>query len=158
MEITGNVIAIGQIKSGTSQRTGNQWSSQEFTLQTQEQYPKKCCLEIFGVDKINTFKIQMGEVITACFDIDASEYNGRWFNKLQCFAIKRNGQMVQVQRQQPALAQGYAQNGYQQGHVQQPQGAGQQGNLFPPAVGPNGMPIANNQPYTPQTQGEPLPF
>jgi len=151
MEITGAIKAIMPVQTGVSQRTGNSWASMEFVIETQEQYPKHCVLKLFGQDKINSFRLQMGEVITACFDINAREYNGRWFNDISCFSIKRNGVVVPVVQQQQA-PQGY----------QQPQN----GNLFPPTVNQQGQPVNNGQQipqgyqqqYVPPTQGQEPPF
>lgn len=96
MEIKGKVIAILPKKSGVSARTGNSWATQEFVIETPGQYPKKVCLQVYGEDRINQFNIQGGEDLTVKFDIDAHEYNGKWFNSLNAYDIARGGQ------QQPA--------------------------------------------------------
>ena len=44
---------------------------------------------IFGEDRIKQFNIQMGEDITVSFDIDAKEFNGRWFNDIRAFNVQR---------------------------------------------------------------------
>lgn len=95
MEIKGKVIAILPKRSGTSAR-GNAWASQEFVIETPGQYSKKVCLQVYGEDRINQFNIQGGEDLTVMFDIDAHEYNGKWFNTLNAYNIVREGQ------QQPA--------------------------------------------------------
>ena len=89
MDLTGKVIAILPANSGVSQRTGNPWMSQEYVIEVPGQYPKKCMFRIFGEDRIKQFNIQMGEDITVSFDIDAHEYNGRWFNEIRAFNIQR---------------------------------------------------------------------
>ena len=89
MDLTGKVIAILPANSGVSQRTGNPWMSQEYVIEVPGQYPKKCMFRIFGEDRIKQFNIQMGEDITVSFDIDAHEYNGRWFNEIRAFNVQR---------------------------------------------------------------------
>ena len=89
MDLTGKVIAILQPRSGVSQRTGNQWMTQEYVIEVPGQYPKKMLFNLFGEDRIKQFNIQMGEEITVSFDIDAREYNGRWFNDIRAFNIQR---------------------------------------------------------------------
>ena len=84
MDLTGKVIAIMQPRSGVSQRTGNQWMTQEYVIEVPGQYPKK-----IGEDRIKQFNIQMGEDITVSFDIDAREYNGRWFNDIRAYNVQR---------------------------------------------------------------------
>lgn len=96
MEIKGKVIAILPKKSGVSARTGNTWATQEFVIETPGQYHKKVCLQVYGEDRINLFNIQGGEDLTVKFDIDAHEYNGKWFNSLNAYDIVREDQ------QQPA--------------------------------------------------------
>lgn len=92
-------------QSGTSMRTGNPWMSQEYVLEVPAQYPKRMVFRIFGEDRIRQFNIQQGEQnVTIQFDIDAHEYNGRWFNEIKCYNVLRSvGQ--QPYQQQPAQAQ-----------------------------------------------------
>lgn len=90
MEITGKIIAVLDARSGVSARTGNPWKSQEFVIETQEQYPRRCVFRVFGEDRLNAMNIQMGETLTVSFDIDAHEYNGRWFNDISAWKVDRN--------------------------------------------------------------------
>lgn len=89
MEITGKIIAVLPANSGVSARTGNPWMSQEFVIETHDQYPRKCVFRIFGEDKLKQFNIQSGEELTVSFDIDAHEYNGRWFNNISAWNVSR---------------------------------------------------------------------
>ena len=88
MEITGKIIAILDPKSGVSQ-SGNEWKSQSYVIETVEQYPKKCCFDIFGADKIAECNIQIGEVLTVHIDIDARQWKDRWFNSIRAWKITR---------------------------------------------------------------------
>ena len=94
MEITGKIIAVLPERSGTSSRTGNEWKVGSYVLETMEQYPRKMNFEVFGADRIQQFNIQLGEVMTVSFDVDAHEYNGRWFNSIRAFKVDRNPQPV----------------------------------------------------------------
>mgnify|MGYP003289652390 CR=1 FL=1 len=89
MEITGKIIAVLPKQSGTSQRTGSTWASQEYVIETHEQYPRKCCFRVFGEDKIANMNIQAGEELTVSFDIDANEYQGRWYNRINAWKVDR---------------------------------------------------------------------
>jgi hypothetical protein len=95
MDLTGKIIAILPANSGVSQRTGNPWMSQEYVIEVPGQYPRKCVFRLFGEDRIKQFNIQAGEELTVQFDIDAHEYNGRWFNEIRAFNIIR-GQVAQT--------------------------------------------------------------
>ena len=99
MEITGKIIAVLPANGGVSARTGNPWKSQDYVIETHDQYPRKCCFRVFGEEKINQFNIQAGEELTVSFDIDAHEYQGRWYNDLRAWAVNRT-----VATAQPAAA------------------------------------------------------
>ncbi len=88
MEITGKIIAVLPERGGIS-KTGNEWKTQEYVIETHEQYPRKVCFNVFGADKIAQFNIQTGEEMTVSFDINAREYNGRWFNDIRAWKVER---------------------------------------------------------------------
>ena len=89
MELTGKIIAVLPVRGGTSARTGSEWKVASYVLETMEQYPRKMCFEVFGTDRIQQFNIQLGEVLTVSFDIDARDYQGRWFNSIRAFRVDR---------------------------------------------------------------------
>ena len=136
MEIQGKVIAVLPERSGVSAR--GEWKSQTYVIETQEQYPKKMAFDVFGADRIANFGIQLGEVINVSFDIDAHEYQGRYFNQIRAWNVTK------VQQQAPSQGGGFS------GNVQSGAQAAQQAmassanaavmanptnpqNLFPPA-------------------------
>ena len=94
MEITGKIIAVLPANSGTSARTGNPWMSQTYVIETQGQYPKKLAFDVFGEERIKQFNIQQGEELTVRFDIDAHEYQGRYFNQIRAFNVEKSGQQA----------------------------------------------------------------
>lgn len=98
MEITGKIIAVLPPKQGVSQSTGNAWMCQDYVLETQEMYPKKVCFNIFGAEKIQEMNIQLGETLTVSLEINASEYQGKWYNQVRGWKVVR----VSVQGQQQA--------------------------------------------------------
>ena len=92
MEFTGKIIAILPPKSGKSKATGNEWTVQEFVIEDHGQYPRKMCFEVFGTDKLSQFNIQMGEELTVSFDIDARQWQDRWFNSIRAWKVERTAQ------------------------------------------------------------------
>lgn len=90
MELTGKIIAILQPRGGVS-KTGNEWKVQEYVLEdsTSGQYPRRMCFDVFGADKIEQFNIQMGEELTVSFDIDARQWQDRWFNSIRAWKVER---------------------------------------------------------------------
>ena len=88
MELSGKVIAVLEPRGGVS-KTGNAWKVQEYVIETHDQYPRKMCFDVFGEDKISQFNIQVGEELTVHFDIDAREWQGRWFNSIRAWKVDR---------------------------------------------------------------------
>lgn len=95
MEIQGKIIAVLPERSGVSAR--GEWKSQTYIIETQEQYPKKMAFDVFGADRIANFGIQLGEVINVSFDIDAHEYQGRWFNSIRAWNVTKVSQQAAAQ-------------------------------------------------------------
>lgn len=93
MDLQGRVIAVMPEKSGVS-KSGNEWKVQEYVIETHDAYPKKMVFSVFGADRIAQFAIQIGEEITVSFDIDAHEYQGRWYNSIRAFAVTKNDKEV----------------------------------------------------------------
>ena len=95
MEIQGKIIAVLPERSGISAR--GEWKSQTFVIETQEQYPKKLAFDVFGADRIANFDIHLGEVINVSFDIDAREYQGRYFNQIRAWNVNKVSQQATAQ-------------------------------------------------------------
>ena len=131
MDLSGKIIAVLPPSSGVSQRTGNSWMSQDYVIEVPGQYPKKCVFRVFGEDRIKQFNIQMGEDVTVSFDIDAHEFNGRWFNDVRAFNVVRGAA--------PVAAQGAP--------FAQPAAPQDATSPFPPAQEPAGEGSADDLPF-----------
>lgn len=92
MEATGKIIAVMPAQSGVSQRTGNTWMTQQYVLEVPGMYPKRMVFEVFGEDRIRSFNIQKDKEVVVSFEIDAHEFNGRWFNEVRAWNVKPVGQ------------------------------------------------------------------
>ena len=105
LEIAGKVIAVLEKRSGTS-KSGNAWVTQEYVIETADQYPKKCCFSLFGEEKIAAWNIKIGETITVHIDIDARQWENRWFNSISAWKIERasdaGSQAQEAPQQAPA--------------------------------------------------------
>ena len=95
MELKGRIIAVFDTKSGTSSKTGNPWMMQGYVIEVPGQYPRRCMFSVFGEDRIKQLNIQNGEDLTVQFDIDAREYNGRWYNDFRAYNVIRDQQIPQ---------------------------------------------------------------
>lgn len=74
-------------RSGVSAR--GEWKSQSFVIETHDSFPRKMVFDVFGADRLARFNIQMGQEVSVSFDIDAHEYNGRWFNNIRAFDVRQ---------------------------------------------------------------------
>jgi len=101
MDITGKIIAALPPRTGTSAK-GTQWQCNTYVLETQEQYPKKVAFDVFGSDRISQFNIQTGEYLTVSIDIDAHDYQGRWYNQIRAWSVSR--QQASQPVSQPSVA------------------------------------------------------
>ena len=91
MELIGKIIQLLPERSGTSARTGSEWRMGSYVLETTtDRFPRKMMFEVFGLDKIQQFNIQVGEMVRVSFDIDAREYQGRWYNSIRAWNVDRN--------------------------------------------------------------------
>ena len=146
MEIQGKIIAVLPERSGVSAR--GEWKCQTYVIETQEQYPKKMAFDVFGADRIVNFDIRVGMVVDVSFDIDAHEYQGRYFNQIRAWDVKN------VALQNPTQGGNYSGNAQAGAQAAQPYAvAGAQNpmnprNPFPPA----------QQPGAPAGKSDDLPF
>lgn len=87
MDLQGKVIAALPARSGTSAR--GEWKAQDFVIETHENYPHKMVFSVFGEERLQRFNTQIGQEVNVSFDIDAHEYNGRWFNSIRAFDVRQ---------------------------------------------------------------------
>lgn len=117
MELQGRIIKVCDPRTGTAKSTGNPWVSQDYVLETHDQFPRRMMFNVFGDDKIKEFDIKEGEEVTVSFDINAREFNGRWYNDIRAWRVTRgNAAPAQAQPSyaapQPAAPQQPAQQTY----------------------------------------------
>jgi hypothetical protein len=96
LDVTGKIVQVLDLQSGTSAR--GDWKKQEFILETEEQYPRKICISLWG-DRINDIAgVQIGkELLTVSIALESREFNGRWYTDVRGWKIQRAGQAAQSQ-------------------------------------------------------------
>ena len=89
MEITGILMRKLGERSGVSSRNGNPWKTAEFLVEIPGQYPRHINFSVRDgqVGRIARFESMIGKTVTVSFDIDAHEYEGRWFNELGAWGV-----------------------------------------------------------------------
>lgn len=107
MEVQGKIILKLEPQSGTS-KAGNQWSKQEYVLETQEAYPRKIFFDFFG-ERANQYPLEVGDMVKLSFDIESREYQGRWFTSIRGWkAEKVDAQAAQAPAPAAPAQQGAA--------------------------------------------------
>lgn len=106
-QITGKIIVELPHKSGVSQRTGNPWEIAEYVIETHDQYPRKCVFQVSGPDRIKEMDLHVGDEVNAFIDIDAHEWQGKYYNSISAYRVDKVGQQpaqqtAQQTAQQPA--------------------------------------------------------
>jgi hypothetical protein len=95
MEISGKVIAVCEKKSGTT--ANGEWTSQDFVIETDGQYPKKVCLNCYKKPTPN-----VGDTVKVFFDPESREYNGNWFTTLRVWKFEAE-QSAPIQQTQSTV-------------------------------------------------------
>ena len=103
VKLTGRIAEVFPAQSGTSQRTGNTWMSQDYLFEfftwSGAQNPNRLVVRIFGEDNIKRHGLQQYEdnvTLTLRLDASKTKDGDRWFNEVRVTNVERVG------RQQPA--------------------------------------------------------
>lgn len=105
MKLEGRIIVAQPIQSGVS-KNGNNWQRQDFVLEIPGQYPKKVAFSVMN-SNIQNFGLSVGQDVDIEIDINANEWQGRWFNSITCWkATLRNPGQSAAPQQPPNLLSG----------------------------------------------------
>ena len=123
MEYQGRIRKVLPVRTGTSQRTGNNWKCLPFVFEYFEnetdRWPDSVVLETFDEKVINSLK--EGMEVRCGFGHRAKEYDGKTFNELRLYkieSVKGSEQPAQQTQPQPASQQPAAQHQQQQAQEQ----------------------------------------
>jgi hypothetical protein len=88
LDVKGKLVQVLPVQTGTS-KAGNEWSKQEFVIETDEQFPKKVCFTLFG-DKVSLISgFSAGEEIEVAFNLESREFSGKWYHNINAWRITR---------------------------------------------------------------------
>ena len=124
MEFVGNLIKKVAEREGDGQN--GHWKIASYLLETVEMYPKRMVVDVSDgqTARVAQWDGMISKNVVIQFDIDAREWQGRWFNSLRAWAIKASqpedgGKRVSETAQQqaePAVADGTGQVAEGQNH------------------------------------------
>ena len=102
MEVKGRIIQKLDPVSGTS-KAGNQWSKQEYVLETVEHFPRKIFFDFFG-ERANQYTLNVGDMVNLSFDIESREYQGRWYTSIRGWKAEKIDENAIAAQPQPGAA------------------------------------------------------
>lgn len=90
MKFQGRVKKMLPLRSGVSQRTGNEWKALPFIFEYFENptdhYPESVVLETYDTKVIDNLK--EGMEIVVGFGHRTREFEGRWYNELRIYSLE----------------------------------------------------------------------
>ena len=91
IKIVGTIEKLMPISRGVS-AAGREWVKQDIVMSMANgQFVKHFTAAVMGQDRIDNFKLRVGDNIVAYLDVDANEYNGRWYNSINIWKVERVG-------------------------------------------------------------------
>ena len=89
MEVTGILVKKTSEREGVSKQSGMPWKIAEYLIEIPGQFPRHINFRVSDgqVGRLARFDSLVGKTVTVSFDIDAHEYEGRWFNELNAWGI-----------------------------------------------------------------------
>lgn len=98
MNIVVKVIKVLE-QASYQKRSGERTTKFQFVGQTQEQqYPKTIKFDVWGDESWNNMHISVGGTFDVSFDIESSEWNGKWFTNLRCWKVQPVDGQANVQQ------------------------------------------------------------
>jgi hypothetical protein len=89
MEISGKLVEKLPLQSG--QGRNGQWVKQEFILETQDQYPRKVCIALWGDKARDIDSVAIGDGLKASINVESREFNGKWYTDVKAWRIEKLG-------------------------------------------------------------------
>lgn len=87
LQIQGKLIQKLPTESGEG-RNGR-WEKKQFVIETDDQYPKKICMVLWG-DKISMLeKVTEGDIVTVSINIESREFNSKWYTDVKAWRIEK---------------------------------------------------------------------
>lgn len=104
MVFEGQITKVFAPRTGTSQRTGNEWKSQSFIFEyfdDNQRHADSVVLETFNTKYME--QLIVGNCVKVGFSHDVHEHEGRYFNELRVYSLIPIGNMLSAAvQQQPA--------------------------------------------------------
>ena len=99
MDLNGTVVTI--LPEQRFNGKNGEVVKNQFVIEHGVQYKKKAVFSVLGEDRWKQMNVVQGADVQVSFDVDAREWNGKWFGELLAWRVQDvNGQ----QQNQPSVA------------------------------------------------------
>jgi len=95
----GTVIRILPVQEGVS-KAGNAWRKGAFVIETDGQYPRTVCFNIWN-NRIDDFAVKEGDLVDVRFDVESREYMERWYTDVTAYSISKVDETVAAPEADP---------------------------------------------------------
>lgn len=140
----GTVIRVLPVQEGVS-KAGNAWRKGAFVIETDSQYPRTICFNIWN-NRIDEYPLTEGDFVEVRFDVESREYMERWYTDVTAYSVSKVDQTAAAAPEVDPFAgkapyvEGGAASAPSTGFASQAPEAGAQnqfGGSFDPAAGDN---------------------
>ena len=89
MEITGKLLEKLPQQKGEGRK--GPWVKQQFIIETQEQYPRKVCIMLWGDKTQDLESMSIGDTLKVSVNIESREYNDKWYTDVEAWRMEKQG-------------------------------------------------------------------
>ena len=95
----GTVIRILPVQEGVS-KSGNAWRKGAFVIETESQYPRTICFNIWN-NRIDEYALTEGDFVEVRFDVESREYMERWYTDVTAYSVSKVDQTAAAPEADP---------------------------------------------------------
>ena len=95
----GTVIRILPVQEGVS-KAGNAWRKGAFVIETDSQYPRTICFNIWN-NRIDEYPLTEGDFVEVRFDVESREYMERWYTDVTAYSVSKVDQTAAAPEADP---------------------------------------------------------
>ena len=82
MDVNVKIVRLLDAQSFVSKKSGEEFRKYSFLGETKGQYLKTIMFSVMGDERWQKMALELGAEYQVSFDIDAHEWNGRWYNEI----------------------------------------------------------------------------
>lgn len=90
MIFKGKIIVLSEEESGTSQTTQTAWRRRRVVVEQNSTRPRRLAFDAWGDLADKAHDLGIGAQVIVSFEVDAREYQGRWYTEAQAFDLAAN--------------------------------------------------------------------